>query len=156
MGVPLFSVCKSCTSMPSHVVRTESRTFPYNVKYHMDISSYCSLKYLRDFTEFSQLYTSVQWVLCYRLVHFLHQMSRFISVTFKINIGTCANKVQVLQYSAVSLETCLPFCSSRDQTLLCSKPNVGLLGKPAIEQALQDRRWAGSGLVPFCGIQLLM
>lgn len=39
------------------------------------------------------------------------------SVTFKINMGTCANKLQVLQYSAVSLETCLPSYYSREQTL---------------------------------------
>lgn len=71
--------------MPSHVVRSESRKFPYNVKY---IPLYYSLKYLRDFNivlltiPFCTVTTMLQ------LAALPSQISRFISVTFKINAGT--------------------------------------------------------------------
>lgn len=78
-------------------------------------------------------------------------------MTFKINIDTCANKLQVLQGDAASLDTCLPPCSNRDQTLPHSEPELGSLWKPVyLNKPSGTGDELGSSLVLFHGIVLLM
>lgn len=140
--------------MPSHVIRTESRTFPYNVKYHMEILLYIiAYSTWETLIQFSQLYTLAQWLLCYRLVHFLHQISRFISVTFKTNIGTWANTLQVLQCNAVSFET-LPPVPAEIRSSSCSRPNAWKAFYWAVPSRAGDELLLV--LVPLCGTLLLM